>query len=209
MSGDIHSPLVSGQKETLDHFRRTFSSELPPAELELKLFTYANNAERTFDKKKNASFKTHLSNHLNKLHRDVHNSGSNLKVSETVGLSINKLRKAGDEFYMTHGRDPSNRELSKHTGMPEKFVNKYKRIGEIKAVATDKFSGGANYISMQTMLPDLTGREKKVADTISQGMSTKEALKHTGLSSSVYYRDRDKLRGRMRKSYLRNNTQEA
>ncbi len=192
----------------MDHFRRTYSSELPPAELELKLFTYANNAERTFDPSKNASFKTHLSHHLNKLKRDVHESGSNLKVSEDVGMSINKLRTAGDEFYMKHGRSPNTRELSKHTGFTQKFVSKYKKMGEIKTVSTDKFGGGTNYASMQSLLPDLKGKEKRVADTITQGMSTPDALAHTGMSNGAFYKERNKLKTRMRTAYLRNNTQE-
>ena len=208
MIGDVYSPLVSDHKGTIDHFRRTYSAELPPAELELKLFTYANNAERTFDKTKNASFKTHLSHHLNKLKRDVHQSGSNLKISEDVGMSINKLRTSGDEFYMKHGREPNIQELSKHTGMPEKFVNKYKKLGKIKTVATDKFGGGTNYVSLQGLLPDLSGRELKVADTITHDMSTKDALKHTGMSNTAYYKERNKIRSRMRNSYVRLNTQE-
>ena len=194
--------------DTIEHFRRTYSSELSPAELELKLYTYANNAERTFDKTKNASFKTHLSHHLNKLKRDVHQSGSSLKISEDVGMSINKLRTSSDEFYMKHGREPNSKELSEYTGMPEKFVNKYKRIGSIKAVATDKFSGGTNFVSLQGLLPDLTGRELKVADTITRDMSTKDALKHTGMSNTAYYKERNKIRTRMRNSYVRLNTQE-
>ena len=208
MTGSVYSPLVSDHKGTIDHFRRTYSAELPPAELELKLYTYAGNAERTFDKTKNASFKTHLSHHLNKLKRDVHNSGSNLKVSEDVGMSINKLRTSGDEFYMKHGRMPDNRELAKHTGMPEKFVDKYKKMGKIKTVATDKFNGGVNHVSLQSLLPDLTGRDKKIADTITMNMSTPEALKHTGMSNTAYYKGRNKIRSRMRSSYVRLNTQE-
>jgi len=209
MTGVTYSPLVSNHKDTLDHFRRTYSSELPPAELDLKIYTYANNAERTFDKNKNASFKTHLTHHLNKLKRDVHQSGSNLKVSEDVGMAINKIRTSSDEFYMKHGRDPSTKELAKATGLKEGLVNKYKRMGEIKTVATDKFGSGMNYASIQSLLPDLQGKEKKVADTITQDMGNKDALKYTGLSNGAYYKERNKLRTRLRQAYLRTNTQEA
>ena len=195
--------------DTINHFKRTYSSELSPAELDYKLYTYSQNAERTFDKTKNASFKTHLSNHLNKLKRDVHESSSNLKVSEDVGMAINKLRTANDELYMMHGRDATDAELAKHTGFKSKFVNKYKKMGQIKAVVTDKFGGGTNYVSMQSLLPDLSGKEKKISETIEKGMSTPKALKHTGMSNGAYYSGLNKLRARMRKSYIRNNTQEV
>ena len=209
MNNITYGPLASKHKDTIDHFRRTFSSEIPPAELELKLFTYANNAERTFDKNKNASFKTHLTHHLNKLKRDVHQAGSNLKVSEDVGMAINKIRTSSDEFYMKHGREPTTKELAKATGIKEHLVNKYKKMGEIKTVATDDFGNGMDYVSVQNLLPDLNGREKKVADTIEQNMNNKDALKYTGLSNGAYYKERNKLRDRLRQAYLRLNTQEA
>ena len=204
----MFSPLVEQHKSTLDHYRRTYGSELPPAELEAKLFTYSQNAERTFDPSKNASFKTHLSNHLNKLKRDVHNSGSNFKVSEDVGMSINKIRTSKDELYMMHGQEPTDKEIAKHTGISQKLVSKYSRMSEIKGVVTDKFEGGTNYASVSSMLPDLSKKESLVADTIEQDMSTAEALKHTKMPNTVCYRERNKLRDRMRSSYLRSNTKD-
>jgi len=208
MDTSVYSPLVQEHQGTIDHFRRQYSSEIPPAELDLKLYNYSKDAERTFDKSKNASFKTHLSNHLTKLKRDVHQSGSNLKVSEDVGMSINKLRTSGDEFYMRHGREPTTSELSKHTGMDQKFVSKYSKMGSIKTVMTDKFETGTNYASIQDLLPNLSKKEQRVADTITNSMSTPEALKHTKMSNGAFYKERNKLKDRMRMAYLRSNTKE-
>ena len=201
--------LNSDYKNTINHFKRVHSADIPSAELDLKLYTYAKNAERTFDKSKNVSFNTHLSNHLKKINRDVHNSGSIMKSSEDVGMSINKIRTARDEFYMKNGVEPSNSELSKFIGVPERIIDKHDKMGNVKIIHDDNVGNGMNYVSIKSMLPDLRGEEKKVADTIEKDMPTEEALKYTGMKNTTFYKTRNSLRDRMRKSYLRLNTQDS
>ena len=188
---------------TIDYYRKSYAGELSPADLNFKLYTYANNAKRTFDPKKKASFKTHLNSHMNKLMRDVHEVSSPFKVSEEVGLGINRLRKAKDEFYMMNGSDPTTSQLADATGFSKKIINKYSRISMIQPIKITDGDNGFETFDVKGMLPDLRGKEKLVGESISKNMNTAKALKHTGLSKSKYYRTRDTLRDKMRRSFLR------
>ena len=188
---------------TIDYYRKSYAGELSPADLDFKLYTYANNAKRTFDPKKKASFKTHLNSHMSKLMRDVHETSSPFKISEEVGFGINKIRKAKDEFYMMNGSDPTTTQISTATGLSKKLVNKYSQMSTIQPVKIIDGGIGIETFDVKSMLPDLKGKEKLVGETISKNMNTATALKHTGLSKSKYYRTRDTLRSKMRKSFLR------
>ena len=188
---------------TIDYYRKSYAGELSPADLNFKLYTYANNAKRTFDPKKKASFKTHLNSHMSKLMRDVHETSSPFKVSEEVGLGINKIRKAKDEFYMMNGSDPTTAQIASATGFSKKIVNKYSKMSMIQPIKFMDASAGMETFDVKSMLPDLKGKERLVGETISKNMNTSKALKHTGLSKSKYYRTRDTLRDKMRTSFLR------
>ena len=188
---------------TIDYYRKSYAGELSPADLNFKLYTYANNAKRTFDPKKKASFKTHLNSHMNKLMRDVHETSSPFKVSEEVGLGINKIRKAKDEFFMMNGSDPTTAQIANATGFSKKIVNKYSKMSMIQPVKFLEGTPGIETFDVKSMLPDLKGKEKLVGETISRNMNTSRSLKHTGLSKSKYYRTRDTLRDKMRTSFLR------
>ncbi len=191
------------QDSFIDHYRRSFSGDLPSAELEYKLFTYSSQAKKTFDPSKNASYKTHLDSYMSKMKRDIHNSHSTMKVSEGVGLGINKIKKAKDEFYMVHGTTADTKAIAKATGLSPSLVKKYDNISTIRPVMTSEFQGGMDYVDVQGLLPGLKGREKLVAETISQNMSTKKALSHTNMSQSTYYRNRDALGTRMKEAFIR------
>ena len=188
---------------TIDYYKKSYSGELSPADLDFKLYTYANNAKRTFDPSKKASFKTHLNSHMSKLMRDVHETSSPFKASEELGLNINRIRKAKDEFYMMNGVDPTPKQISKATGFSTKIVDKYSHMAKIQPVKVTHINGGIDTFDVSGMLPDLKGKEKLVGETISRDMNTSSALKHTGLSKSKYYRTRDTLRDKMRSSFLR------
>ncbi len=191
----------------IDYYRKSYSGELSPADLNFKLYTYANNAKRTFDPSKKASFKTHLNSHLSKLMRDVHETSSPFKISEEVGLGINRVKKAKDEYYMMNGRDPSSAEIASATGLSKKIVNKYSGMSRIQSIKIDEFKGGIDTFNVSGMLPDLAGKDKLVGETISGNMSTAKALRHTGMSKSRYYRARDGVRGKMREAFLRTREQ--
>ena len=191
------------QEPSLDHYRRSFSGELPPAELEYKLFTYSSQAKKTFDPSKNASYKTHLDSYMSKMKRDIHNSHSTMKVSEGVGLGINKIKKAKDEFYMIHGKTADTKAIATATGLSQSIVRKYDKMSTIKPVVTSGFQGGMDYVDVQGLLPGLKGKDKLVAETISQDMDTSKALAHTSMSQSTYYRNRDALGTRMREAFIR------
>jgi hypothetical protein len=183
-----------------------YSGSIPPAELDFHIFKQVKSAERTFNKNKGASFNTHLSNHLKKLNNVIHDSFGTLKTGRDTGLSINNIHKVRNELYMLTGREPSISDISKKTGIPQKTVEKHIAIGEVKAVGVDDFSKKTSYIDVQSLLPDMSMKEKKVADTISLGMPVSKALKHTGLSRSSFYRSRNNLRSKMREAYLRNSS---
>ena len=188
---------------TIDYYRNSYSGDLSPADLNFQLYTYANNAKRTFDPSKKASFKTHLNSHLSKIMRDVHETSSPFKVSEEVGFGINRIRKAKDEFYMMNGSDPTSAEISKATGLSKKIVDKYSKMSKIQPIKILSENPGIETFDVKGMLPDLRGKEKLVGETISMNMNTSKALKHTGLSKSKYYRTRDSVRTKMRESFLR------
>ncbi len=195
--------IVNDVNPTIDYYRKSYSGELSPADLNFKLYTYANNAKRTFDPSKKASFKTHLNSHLSKIMRDVHETASPFKVSEEVGLNINRVRKAKDEFYMMNGTDPTPAEIATTTGLSKKIVNKYSRMSRIHPVKVLDGNFGMETFDVKSMLPDLKGKEKLVGESISMDMNTSKALKHTGLSKSKYYRTRSSLRDKMKASFLR------
>lgn len=195
--------MTSDTDSVINYYRRSYAGELSPADLNFKLYSYANNAKKTFDPKKKASFKTHLNSHMNKLMRDVHEVSSPFKVSEEVGLGINKIRRAKDEFYMMNGSDPTPGEIATATGLSKKLVNKYSKMSNVQPVKVIEGNGGIETFDVKSMLPDLTGKEKLVGETISGNMNTSRSLKHTGLSKSNYYRTRDNIRGKMRESFLR------
>ena len=194
---------MSDINSTIDYYRKAYAGELSPADLNFKLHTYASNAKRTFDPTKKASFKTHLNSHMNKLKRDVHETSSPFKVSEDVGFGINKIRKAKDEFYMMNGSSPTTEDISIATGISKKIVNKYLDMSNIQSIKLLEGSIGIETFDVKGMLPDLKGKEKLVGETISMNMNTSKSLKHTGLSKSNYYRTRDTIRDKMRKSFLR------
>jgi len=192
----------------LDKYRAAFSDKLPKSELEAKLFSYYQDAKRTYDKSSGASFSTHLHNRLQRLHRDVHESTTTLKSSESLGLSVNKIKRAVDEFYMTHGREPTVEEISKATSISPKIVEKHMGVSKIKPVHVEDFATPAfgETVSIQELLPSLDEKSKKVAETIDKGMDTKDALKHTGMQQASYYRALSRLREKARQAYLRKTT---
>jgi len=195
--------MIREHQSTIDYFRRVYSNDIPPAQLDYKLFKYSQEAAKSFDPKKNASFKTHLSNHLAKLKRDVHSSGSTIKTGEEVGYSIHRIKRAKDEFYMVHGREPENAEIAKAVNLSEKIVGKYDRMSSIKAVRSDTADRGSMSVKMNELLPNLNKTDKAIVRTITGDMGVSEALKHTGLSKSSFYRKRDLLSSDMKESYLR------
>ncbi len=195
--------MTRDTNSTIDYYRKSYAGELSPADLNFKLYTYAENAKRTFDPSKKASFRTHLDSHLSKIRRDVHEVSSPLKISEEVGLNINRVKKAKDEYYMMKGKDPSSSDLALATGFSKKMVNKYSDMSRIQSVKVREFNGGVDTFDVAGMLPDLTGKDKLVGETISGNMNTSKALRHTGMSKSKYYRARDSIRGKMRDSFLR------
>ncbi len=199
--------MAADTNAVIDYYRKSYAGELSPADLNFKLHTYASNAKRTFDPKKKASFKTHLNHHLSKIMRDVHETSSPFKISEEVGLGINRVKKAKDEYYMAHGRDAGSSDIANMTGLSKKIVNKYSNMSRIQSVKVNEFKGGIDTFDVSSMLPDLTGKDKLVGETISGNMNTSKSLKHTGMSKSNYYRIRDGLKSKMRDSFLRTREQ--
>ena len=193
--------------KTISYYKYQFSGNLPPAELDMKLDEYSQQAVKNFDASKGASFSTHLSRHLEKIKRDIHSSTSTLKSSEEVGLSINKLGKAKDELYMTLGREPTDKEISDATKIPQHIVTKHLSLKNAGRPSIQEFKG-VSEISVSNLLPDLSKSDNLVASTIEQDMSTSAALKHTGLKKTIYYRRRAKLADRMKSAFLRTQTQE-
>jgi len=179
-----------------------------PAEEAINAYVYSSEAKRTYDPKKGASLDTHIAQYMQKKNRDDHYSASTLKSSEGLGLSINKLHRAHEEYYMTHGKYPSTTELSKITGTSPKLVDKHMRTYKVKTVGVDDFTPKSEYVDLHSLLPDLSGTDKVVADAMSSGMPLNKALKKTKLSKSSYYRASNSIRDRMRKAYLRTNTLE-
>ncbi len=76
-------------------------------------------------------------------------------------------------------------------------------MSRVQSVKIDEFKSGTDLFDVSGMLPDLSGKDKLVGETISRNMSTSSALKHTGMSKSKYYRSRDGIRDKMRSSFLR------
>jgi hypothetical protein len=191
-------------QKTIAYYKNKFSRSIPPAELDYHIYKQVKSAEKTFDKSKGASFATHLSNHLKKLNNVVHDSLSMLKSGRDSGLSINHIHKVRNELYMLTGEEPSAADISKKTGIPQHIVEKHMATGQVKTVMVDDFSHGTSYIDVQSLLPDMSTQEKKVADTIINEMPISKALGHTGLSRSSFYRSRNALRSKLREAYLRN-----
>jgi len=179
-----------------------------PAEEAVNGFLHTEAAKSSYDPKKGASLETHVNNYMKKTNRDLHNSFSTLKSSEGLGLSLHKLNRTKEEYYMTHGRYPDPIELSKSSGVPVKLVKKHMSTFKVKTVGVDDFTLGTSYADIKNLLPDLSKKDRLIADTMTSGVTTPEALKATGLSQGSYYRASNKLRGRMRSAYLRSNTLE-
>lgn len=196
--------MKNSEQSTINYFKQAYSAEMSPAELDYKIDMYVNNARRTFDPSKNASFTTHLSNHLGKLRRDIHSQGSSMKTSEELGFNLNKIKKAKDEFYMTHGTNATIDDLAKSTGFSKKIVKKYDAMSSIKTVNTDKFDTGSEVYDIHTLLPDIPKEDAKMADVISQGMSTKAGMEHTGLQKTQFFKKKNDFAQKLRESYLRN-----
>lgn len=176
--------------------RRKFSGVLPSAQLEYKLYTYRKNAEKSYDPRK-GTYDSHLANHLSKLNRDVHNSINALGISEVNGLSINKLRKAKDEFYMKHDREPSTDELVSLTGLNAKFINKYSD-GIGLAISRDVHIG-TNDINYSSVVEHLSDTDKEIANVALNGGKMK------GMSRATFFRKSKEVKKKMRNHFLRNN----
>ncbi len=180
--------------------RSKFSSFLSPAQLEFKIHRYESAAKRTYDPQKGA-YQTHLANHLNKLNRDVHNSMHSLGISETNGLSIHKMSKAHDEFFLQHDRKPTAEELSSVTGVPPRFISKYQdSIGKGMTISRE-----ANISPISLDFDSFTeGLEKDDIDTAGSTVGTRE--KPTGTARSSFFRKAKKARDKMKKNYLSTQT---
>lgn len=194
---------------TIEHFKKKFSSSLPPSELEYLLFKGFNNAKATFDASKGAGFATHLSNHLQRLYRDAESTKSSLKTSEGSLLKDNKVLRAKDELYMRFGTEPSNEEIAKHLKMPLKDISKSLRNSGRQNVKVKEYKSKQIQIDVPTLLPSIKKDEQKIADTIAKGMNLQQSLKHTGMSKSEFYRQQGTFKDKLRQSYLRTAERES
>ena len=195
----VHGEDIAG---TISHYKSTFSDIFPPAELDIHIHNQLNSAKKTFDPSKGASFNTHLSNHMKKLTGIAHEYGSTLKSGRDTGMSIHNINRVKDELYMLTGSNPSPKDISRKVGIPVHLVEKHMKIGETKLVGVDDFSSSKSYVDIQSVLPDMNRQEKKIADTITMGMPTSKALSHTGMTRASFFRNKNKLRSRIRKAYL-------
>jgi len=180
--------------------RLKFSGFLSPAQLEYKISQYETAAKKTYDPQK-GSFSTHLSNHLNKLNRDVHNSMNNLGISENNGLSIHKMQKAHDEFSLQHDKSPTTEELSSLTGIPQKFVSKYQSsLGNSMAISRDA-NIAPEYMNFSDFTSGLDKEEIGIASsTVGLGKKSKT------ISRTSFFRKAKAIKDKMRHNFLNKET---
>lgn len=180
--------------------RQKFSGFLSPAQLDYKISQYETAAKKTYDSNK-GSYQTHLANHLNKLNRDVHNSMNTLGISENNGLSIHKMQKAHDEFSLQHDRAPSSSELSKATGISNKFVSKYQdTLGKSMAISRD-VNISPDEIDFNSYSSGLDQNEIDIAkSTLGLGKKPK------GVARTSFFRRAKAIKGKIRKNYIDSNT---
>jgi hypothetical protein len=188
------------EDKQLNVARQKFSGFLSPAQLEFKISTYENAAKKTYDPKK-GSYSSHLANHLNKLNRDVHSSMNNLGVSENNGLSLHKMRKANDEFFMQHDREPTSQELSTITGVNTKFINKYKdTLSNSMAISRD-VNLAPDDIKFNSFTYGLNDEDKALASS-SVGLGSKPK----GMSKTSYFRKMKEVKDKIQSNYLHGST---
>lgn len=127
------SALLTAVNPVIDSALRTFagsSAQSPTVRSKAKLIVL--DSLPRYDPNR-AKLRTHLMVNLQSLHRASAQENQIVSVPERVRLEQHKLREAQNELSDSLGRDPSDGELAKHTGLSVKRLAHIRKAGPVMA----------------------------------------------------------------------------
>ena len=110
------SALLDATKPVLESAVRSYGGVNPSPTLRTRARLLALDAFNRYDPNR-AKLRTHLLVHLQGLRRHAAREGQVISIPERVGLDLHRLHTAEDELRDRFSRDPSDAELSEHTGL--------------------------------------------------------------------------------------------
>ena len=114
-----NSALLTAVKPIIDTTLRQYSGGNPSPSLKSRAKILALNSFKTYDPTK-GRLRTHLYSHMQGLQRINAQEQNIISVPERVALDYNHVQEASNALRDRLGRDPSNAEISNHTGLSAK-----------------------------------------------------------------------------------------